>query len=253
MIREAFVQGSSLVHQLDPMVRMISACILSVSAALCENLYLVAACLVPGMVLLISAKLDLKAVINRFKPVFIFLAALWIVLPLTFDKTDYLMFFNFQLSKTGILMSAKISIKAVAILLIFTTLISTMTISTLGHTLHRLYVPDKMVFLLLMAYRYIGVIENEYKRLLRAAKLRGFRPGTNLHSYRTYAYMAGMLFVRASIRANRVYQAMRCRGFNNKFHTLDIYSKTRSNPVFLFMSALMSILLMLAEHVWMVK
>jgi cobalt/nickel transport system permease protein len=74
-----------------------------------------------------------------------------------------------------------------------------------------------------MSYRYIFVIEQEYQRLIRAAKIRGFRPKTDLHTYRTYAYIVGMLLVRAASRAQRVYQAMLCRGFNGRFFSLYRY------------------------------
>ena len=105
-------------------------------------------------------------------------------------------------------------------------MISTSYLSTLGYALNRLKVPEKIIYLLLITYRYIFVIEQEYQRLIRAARIRCFEPGTNLHTYRTYAYLVGMLFVRASARAERVYQAMICRGFSGKFHTLQDFTFT---------------------------
>ena len=74
--------------------------------------------------------------------------------------------------------------------------------------------------------------KEEYDRLIRAAKIRGFRPGTNIHTYKTYAYLIGMLFVRASDRANRVHQAMKCRGFNGRFYTLHAFPAHRRNLIF---------------------
>ncbi|MCK5695917.1 MAG: cobalt ECF transporter T component CbiQ, partial [Desulfobacula sp.] len=88
------------------------------------------------------------------------------------------------------------------------------------------------------------------KRLLRAAKFRGFQPGTNLHSYKTFAYLAGMLFVRASVRAQKVYQAMLCRGFNQKFHTLDVYQANRLDSIFLLGIFAASLSLVLIEIIW---
>ncbi len=246
---EEFAYGQSFIHQLDPVIRILAALILSVSAALSDHLYLVWAYWGIAVTLVAAARLNFKRVLIRLKPVLFFLIAVWILLPLTFDKTQAVMLWKIDLSVRGIELSAKISVKAISILLIFISLISTMTVSALGNGLHRLRIPDKMVFLLLMAYRYIGVIENEYFRLRRAAKLRGFRPGTNLHSYRTFSYLAGMLFVRASIRANRVYQAMLCRGFNQKFHTLDIYPKTPANSAFLVLMGLLAVVLVVVEHV----
>ena len=51
-----------------------------------------------------------------------------------------------------------------------------------------------------------------------------------MHTYRTYAYLLGMLFVRASERSARVHQAMKCRGFDGRFHSLDRFDATAWNP-----------------------
>jgi hypothetical protein len=56
----------------------------------------------------------------------------------------------------------------------FMALLATMTVDTLGHTLNRLRLPDKMVHMLLITYRYLFVIEQEYQRLVRAMKIRNF-------------------------------------------------------------------------------
>jgi len=107
-----------------------------------------------------------------------------------------------------------------------------MSVATLGNVLKSLGVPGKFTQLLMVSYRYIFVIEQEYQRLQRAAKIRGFQPGTNLHTYRTYAYLAGMLFVRASMRAQRVYQAMLCRGFRGRYISLQTFKNGLQNRVF---------------------
>jgi cobalt/nickel transport system permease protein len=99
-------------------------------------------------------------------------------------------------------------------------LVASTSIAALGYALHRLHIPPKMVHLLLMSYRYLFVIEQEYQRLWRAAKVRGFRPKTNMHTYKTIAYFIGMLFLRASARAERIHQSMLCRGFKGSFYCL---------------------------------
>jgi cobalt/nickel transport system permease protein len=95
----------------------------------------------------------------------------------------------------------------------------------------------------MITYRYLFVFEQAYQRLIRAARVRGFTPGTNLHSYRTYAYLAGMLLVQAWSRANRVSNAMKCRGFNGKFHTLlEFQPNPRNWPFGLILSLIILIL-----------
>ena len=220
MIQEKFAYGSSFIHGLDPKIRIIAAIVLSCAAALCDNLYLAPLYFVISIGLITMAQLKPIDVMKRLKPIFWFLFMIWIILPLTFDGDIMYRFYGLNITGQGVILCCKITIKSITILLLFIALIATMTIASLGNGLHRIHVPDKMVFLVLMSYRYISVIEEEYKRLLRAARFRGFNPGTNVHSYKTFAYLAGMLFVRASLRAQRVHQAMLCRGFKGKFYNL---------------------------------
>ncbi len=250
MIENTLETGTSLIHHLDPRVRIIVSVFLSFAAALCDNLIIAGAYLSLGVFLVAMAKLSLAQGIGRVKPLFWFLIMIWLFLPLTFQGEILVEYGIFKVSLPGILISAKITIKSLAILLIFSALILTMSVSSLGAGLHQLRVPDKLVFLLLMTYRYIAVIQEEYSRLLRAAKFRGFVPKTSLHSYKTFAYLAGMLFVRASFRAKRVYQAMLCRGFTQKFHTLDVYEPNGLNSLFLCFMLLAGTFLALTEIIW---
>ena len=91
------------------------------------------------------------------------------------------------------------------------------------------------------------MIEEEYLRLMRAAKIRGFRPGTNANTYRTYSYVIGMLFLRAATRSERVHQAMRCRGFNGQFYSLQEFQTTEASWVFAIMMATITIGLIIME------
>jgi cobalt/nickel transport system permease protein len=105
-------------------------------------------------------------------------------------------------------------------------------------------IPDKIVSLLLITYRYIFVMKQEFERLSRAAKARGFRPKTNIHTYRTYAYLVGMLLVRAVERAERVHKAMICRGFRGKFYSLHKFSVSLPDLVW---SVVFGVLLVIVE------
>ncbi len=100
-----------------------------------------------------------------------------------------------------------------------------------------------------MTYRYLFVIDQEYQRLIRAVQIRGFRPGTNLHTYRTYAYIVGMLLVRSAVRADQVYKAMLCRGFKRKFYCLHEF-KAGPNQ-WLFAAAMGGVMLALIYLEWL--
>ena len=245
---DQFESGDSIIHKLDPRVRISIAALISIAAALSNHLGIITVYLLLSISLVFLAQFSPRQIKDRLKPLLWFLIMIWIFLPLTFTKDIVFTWGWISISKAGILLSLQISLKAISILLIFSALVITMPVAVLGAGLHQLKVPDKLVFLLLMTYRYIAVIHEEYQRLLRAARFRGFKPRTNLHSYKTFAYLAGMLFVRASFRARRVYQAMLCRGFNQRFYTLDEYEPFKLNSVFFYIMAAIGISLILIER-----
>ena len=60
-----------------------------------------------------------------------------------------------------------------------------------------------------------------------------------------------VLFVRASLRAKRVHQAMQCRGFTGRFHALDIYPSHWLNPCFLTLAAACGLGLSVLDLIWL--
>jgi len=102
-----------------------------------------------------------------------------------------------------------------------TVLLGTVEVVRLGHALNRLRVPQKLTHLFLFTVRYIEVLHHEYLRLVRAMKVRCFRPRMNPHTFRAIGYLVGMLLVKSFDRSERVMAAMKCRGFRGRFFVLD--------------------------------
>lgn len=83
-------------------------------------------------------------------------------------------------------------------------------------------------------------------------KVRGFRPGTNWHTYRSYGYLVGMMLVRAVERSERILGAMKCRGFSGRIMMLHRFEATRTDFAFvLAASAAMAVLLLLDFGPWL--
>ena len=59
---------------------------------------------------------------------------------------------------------------------------------------------------------------------MTAARLRGFRPRSSMHTYRTLASLLGLLLVRSYERAQRTREAMLLRGFAGRFHSVARFS-----------------------------
>ena len=240
MINEPFAIGSSIIHRLDPRIRVGFMILYAFVVALSYRFSVLIAALVLSTILVFMSQVSIKEVSKKLIAVNTLIFLLWVILPFTFHGEVLARMGSFAIYRMGVSLAAQITLKSNAILLAFIALMATIPFATLGHALHRLRVPEKIVHLLLMTYRYIFVIEQEYLRLMRAAKIRGFRPGTNVNTYRTFAYIIGMLFVRSADRAEKVHQAMLCRGFKGKFYSLQEFQSGRANWLF---SIIMTVLI----------
>ena len=250
MLSESFAQGTSILHRLDPRLRIVFATLFSFLLAVSMEFPTLLAGLVLSVVLVLLSGLPLKEVARRLTVINVFNILLFLVLPFTFEGAPAFLLGPLACTREGLLLAARISIKSNAILMVFIALIATMSIATLGHALNRLHMPQKIVYLMLIAYRYVFVLEQEYQRLSTAIRVRGFVPGTNMHTYKTYAYLFGMLLVRALERADRVYQSMLCRGFKGKFYCIYPFSFSRMDRI--CSACLLITLILLGGMEWLV-
>ena len=125
-----------------------------------------------------------------------------------------------------------ITLKTNAILLAVLALLASNPVNDILHALAHLKVPPKLVTMFLLFYRYLHVLHHEYLRLRQAVVVRCFQPGTNLHTYRTYGQLMGVLLLRSLDRSERVYHAMLCRGFSGTFWLLDHFAWRRADTAF---------------------
>lgn len=220
MIEEARTEGDSVLHRADPRAKLLCAVAFACAVATTQNFVGAGVGLGVGLLLPLVAGIGLRELFRRLIPVNLFLLFLWAVVPLTYGGDPLAQWGPLELSRQGVLLSALVSMKANAILLAFVCLLTTSSVPDLGRGLEALGVPDKLCALMLFSYRYIFVIAEEYQRLRRAASMRGFRPSTGKHTYRTYAYLVGMTLVRSHARAQRVRQAMALRCFDGRFRGL---------------------------------
>lgn len=234
MIEERFSRGDSLLHRLDPRVKIMAVLVLTLVVALVQSFPAALAAFLAGIVLLASARLNPLMVIKKIFLVNTFIAFLWLTLPLTYGGEYLWEAGPLILSIQGVELAALVTIKANGLIMIFIALLATSKVAEIGHALRFLGLPEKFCLLLLASYRYIFVISGEYHRLHRAVKLRCFQPGTNLHTYRTYGNLFGMTLVRSWNRAGKVHRAMLLRGFQGRFLSSLPRDLGRADIIFLF-------------------
>lgn len=244
--------GDSLIQRLDPRVKIVVVFLFSVVVAVSNRFVVLLLGLALGLAMALLARLPVKQVLARLVPVNLFIIFLWFFLPFTLQGKPLFSVGPLVGTHEGVLYAARISIKSNTIMAVLIALVASTSLLTLGHAMHDLKIPKKLVHLFFFTYRYIDVIHKEYLRLVNAMKVRGFRPGTNMHTYRTFAYLVGMLLVRSSDRADRVHSAMLCRGFRGNLYSLSAFSLRACDVISLILMLVLILALGVLEWTRMV-
>ncbi|MDD2967364.1 MAG: cobalt ECF transporter T component CbiQ [Desulfovibrionaceae bacterium] len=251
MFDEPFAAGTSLIHSLDPRIRLGVAVACSIVCSIVHSLPAALLALGAALVLVCLSRPPLRPLLRRMAVVNIFILFLWLTVPLSQQgNTPVLASYGFfVLTQQGLDLCLLVTVKSNALVLLFLALVATMPTPTLGHAMAQLAVPNKLVFLFLFTYRYVHVIGEEWQRLHNAARLRGFSPRNNLHTYRVAGYILGMVLVRSYERAHRVYEAMLLRGFNGRFTSVSTFQAAPRDALFCC-TALTTCVLIMAVDYW---
>ncbi len=107
--------------------------------------------------------------------------------------------------------------QANVILMGITILLGNLDVFQFAKALQYLKLPSKLIYLLFFTIRYLEVLKQTFEKIQRAMRVRGFKLQTNLHTYQSIGNAIGMLLIKSLSKAQRIEQAMRCRGFQGHF------------------------------------
>lgn len=229
---EEFSEGSSFLHRADPRVKIVVFALFSVLCAVSSGIKTPLFYLFYSLSLLFIARVRMKSLISRLFMANFFIAFIWIFIPVSYPGNPYIPVGPLKISYEGINYALSITIKCNAIIIATIALLSTSSVFSLAHAMLHLKMPKKLVTVFFLFYRYITVIHDEYLKIKRAASLRGFVPKTNLHTYKTYAYMVGGMLIKSFERAEEIYRAMLCRGFKGFFPLFEHFQTKKSDIIF---------------------
>jgi cobalt/nickel transport system permease protein len=239
-------QSRSPIEWVDPRARVLAAAAFTVMVAVACQMPALLAALAIAVCCVAVARLPAAAVFKRLAAINGLMLLGAAVMPWSVPGHAMASVCGWEYTWEGLHRAGVIAVKGNAIILAFAALVGTMELSTLGHALDHLYVPHKLIHLLLFTARYVDVLARQYARLDAAMKVRAFRPGMDRHTWRTYGYLMGMLLVRSLDRSRRIVAAMKCRGFRGTFWLLDHFAYGRRDLAF---AALM--LVSLAAVAWL--
>lgn len=212
----------SPLRHLDPRSKLAGLAAATAAVASLRTLPPAAVALLAAFTLAIVGRLPLRWYLGRVGAVALFLALFTVPLPFLLDGPGWEVG-PLSLSPRGAVAALVIWAKALAILTLMLVLLTSAPLEDTLKAAHALRVPGLLVQLAALTYRYVFVLGGELARLRVALRVRGYRNRADRHSYRTVGHVAGTLLVRGYERAERVGQAMRCRGFDGRFRSLTAF------------------------------
>ena len=218
-LKQKFIPGVELLEKADPRLKIVAVLVWSFLLALTTKFGAALAGLGGSVILIIISGLPARMVIKRLLGVNFFILFLWPVLPFSFSYPGEVIAHigPLEVTRQGLDLAWLLTVKGNAVALGAIAFFGTSSVYDLTAAARRLGAPEKMTTIFALMFRYVQVIGQEYDRLRLAMKARGFNPSMNMHSYRSYGNLIGMLLIRSLDRASRIHAAMRCRGYNGRF------------------------------------
>lgn len=112
----------------------------------------------------------------------------------------------------GVLVALTILLKTYLCVMAALILVATTRFTEISRTLRKLHVPKIFVVTLELTYRYLSVLLEEAHSMRTAYQLRGKTKARGIEMKHMGSFL-GQLVLRSFDRAERVYAAMKCRGY----------------------------------------
>lgn len=225
-------EGGGALAGVDPRLRLAAVLLLALLLYAVSSPVGAAAALGLAGGVAMLARVPAGRTLRRLAALNLFMVMVVAVVPLGVPGEPLAALGGLAWSREGVARAGRIALQANAVMLAAFALLATLDPVRLGVALRGLGAPRRMVVLFFLLVRYIEVIHQEYHRLSDALALRGFRPRADRHTLRTFGYLVGQLLLRSLERADRILAAMRCRGFDGRFHLLAAPIPGRGNLAF---------------------
>lgn len=204
------------IDRLHPRTRLLATLAAVIFVTTLHDLAVLSAALAGAVLLVWIADLSWRELRHRLLHVEGFLLVLLALLPFTVPGRPLFSLGPIMATSEGAIRALTVAIKVNICTLTIFALIGSLDPVRIGQAAEGLGAPARLVSLFLFTVRYVSVFRAETARLSEAMRARAFRPRSNLHTWRTFGNLAGMMMVRSLERAQRVDEAMRCRGFTGR-------------------------------------
>lgn len=222
----------TLIHQLDPRLKIVLAVLFIVANALLpDGAWLAFGTAYLGILFICAVgKISLIYLLKRSLIVVPFLLAavtIMFTLPGETIASFSILGLDLTISNTGLIRFVSIFIRSWIAVQMAILLTATTRFPDILHGLRHLRVPTILVSIISFMYRYLFVLADEAGRLMRGRAARSGQSsqqktgGSLAWRARVTGGMIGQLFIRSLERSDRVYNAMLARGYTGEMLTMN--------------------------------
>ena len=215
---DVYIPGQSAIHRWAARPKLLSLLALMFAIATVRHLALLPWVFGVVVGLYLWSNLPLTYLCRRLPYPGLFIVAMVGLLPWISGETVIWQWWVFSLRLEGIQMAALIAGRFVAILTTGFVLLGTTPFLTLLEAMRSLGIPTLLTDMTLLTYRYLFDIANQLATMRQAMALRGY--GHSRQTLRRHwgwlAALFGSLLLRSYEQSQRVYNAMRLRGYGQQ-------------------------------------
>lgn len=218
-----FFPGNSILHRLDPRMKLALTVLYIVIIFLAKNVYAYAALLVSAVLLVLLSRLSLRVVLRGLRPI-LFILAFTMLLNIFFTggSVPLVSFWGITIYREGVIRAAFMALRVVvlvigtSVFLTYTTspIVLTDAIESVLSPLKKIRVPvHDFAMMLTIALRFIPTLVEETDKIMNAQKARGaaFDTGNIFSRAKALVPVIIPLLVSSFGRADELATAMECR------------------------------------------
>lgn len=183
------------------------------------------------IILFITGEISFGKCVKKIWPVFCMVMLVGIANP--FLDRRYLFSIGTVAITTGMVSAVTLLLKGGFAVCASYLLMCTTSMEKICGALQKVHVPQSILVLLLLIYRYIMVLLKETERIMTAYELRA--PGQRGIHMRTWGSLVGQFLLRSIDRAQTVYESMELRGFSGTFSQNEELSEGEKQKGILFL------------------
>ena len=218
-----FFPGNSVLHRLDPRMKLVLTVLYIVIIFLAENVFCYAALLVSALALILLSRLSLRVVLRGIRPI-VFILLFTMLINILFTKGEVVLFSFWRITvyREGVLRAVFMALRVLvlvvgtSVFLTYTTspIVLTDAIESLLSPLKKIRIPvHDFAMMLTIALRFIPTLVEETDKIMSAQKARGaaFDTGNLFSRAKALVPVIIPLLVSSFNRADELATAMECR------------------------------------------